>query len=451
MQLSRSVGSLVVVLGLLTTGLVGGTTIVDPDGDGVAPVAELRDGTAVFGADTDGDGLDDGDEQRYGTDPTVSDTDGDGLSDGQEVVGPGTNPLETDSDGDGLDDASEVRDHNTNPTASDTDGDGIDDGAEVTAYGTDPSDADSDADGLGDGEEVFDFETDPLAADSDADGLSDADELERYETDPVAADTDADGLEDGAEIRDHDSDPREADSDGDGLEDGTEVFEHGTDPTTSDTDGDGLTDGAESRRQDLYPDADPLRTDIFVEVDTMERTEFRRAEADRIVTEFENAPLENPDGSTGASLHFVRDETIPWASATDDGDLNGHRTRNFDRLDQGYHYLVIVENVAGDTAATNIVGKAGLGTMMVESQPERDETGSTVMHELGHSLGLSTIDYDGIDSEEYGFWRYRSVMNYNAPPDYYGFSEGGLTGFDDWGHIHDHMYTPSTSAVTVDR
>ncbi|WP_254524827.1 hypothetical protein [Natrinema caseinilyticum] len=380
MQLSRLAG-LVFALGLLTTGLVGGTTVVDPDGDGVPPLTELRHGTAVLAADTDGDGVDDGDETRYGTDPT----------------------------------------------ANDTDGDGFDDGAEVTAHETDPLEADTDGDGITDVAEVLDHETDPRASDSDADGLSDGDELEQSETDP-----------------------RRADTDGDGLADGTEVLEYDTDPKASDTDADGLTDGAETKRQDLFPGADPLRTDIYVEVDTMERTAFEQAEADRIVREFETAPLENPNGSTGASLHFVVDETLPWTSATDVGDLNEYRRRNFDRADHGYHYLVIVENVAGDSGLQNIIGKAGLGTLMVESQPERDETGSTVMHELGHSLGLSNADFEGIDSTEYAFWRYRSVMNYNAPADYYGFSGGSLTGFDDWEYIDDHMFTPSTSAVTVD-
>ncbi|WP_254761618.1 hypothetical protein [Natrinema marinum] len=401
---SRSIGMFVLVVGLLTAGLVGGTTVVDPDSDGVTLLDELRDGTAVFASDTDGDGLDDGAEKRRGTDPTVADTDGDGLDDGDELARYDTDPLD-----------------------ADTDDDGLDDGEETTAYETDPNLEDTDGDGLNDSVEVEDYGTNPLTADSDDDGLADGDELEVYETEPTDADTD-----------------------GDGINDGAEAIDYGTDPLVVDTDDDGLSDGAEIRRQDLFPDADPLRTDIYVEIDTMEGAELGRAQTERIATAFENAPLENPDGSTGASLHFIADETIPWEPSTTMHDLNGYRARYFDRAQQGYHYLVIVADVGRDSGSTNIVGKARRGTMMVEPRSDPDRLGSTTMHELGHSLGLFRSDFGGIDSEQYGFWRYRSVMNYNAPPEYYGFSSSGLTGFDDWAFFDDHMYTPSTDVVTVE-
>ncbi|WP_226480218.1 hypothetical protein [Natrinema amylolyticum] len=419
---------LVLVVGFLTVGLVGGTTVVDPDGDGVPPVVELRDGTAVFDGDTDGDGLDDGAEKRYGTDPTVGDTDGDGLADGEEVREHGTDPLEADTDGDGLDDGTERREYDTDPTETDTDGDG-----------------------LADDEEVFEYDTDPTASDSDGDGLSDFEELEAYGTDPETPDTDGDGLRDGPEVTEYESDPLATETDGDGLDDGTEVHEHGTDPAASDTDDDGLPDGAEIHRQDLYPDADPLKTDIYVEIDTMEGVDLERTEVERIVAEFDAAPLENPDGSIGGDLHMRFNETIPREPSTDTGDLNGYRSRYFDREGTGYHYLVIVDEIASERRHGNVVGKAGLGTMMVEAQSGRDETGSTVMHELGHSLGLSNTDFEGIDTDQYSFASYTSVMNYNSPPDYYGFAAGDLFNeFDDWAYIDDHMFTPATSFVTVD-
>ncbi|WP_222917693.1 hypothetical protein [Natrinema sp. SYSU A 869] len=419
---------LVLVVGLLTVGIIGGTTVVDPDGDGVSPVVELRDGTAVFDPDTDGDGLDDGIEPRFGTDPTVADTDGDGLADGEEV-----------------------RDHGTDPLEADTDGDGLDDGTEVREYDTDPNETDTDGDGLADDEEVFESDTDPTVSDLDDDELSDFEELEEYGTDPLEADTDGDGLDDGPEVHEYESDPNVSDTDGDSLDDGLEVHEHGTDPTESDTDDDGLPDGVEIHRQDLYPDADSLRTDIYVEIDTMEGVELERSEAERIVAEFDAAPLDNPDGSTGGDLHMRFNETIPRESSTDTGDLNGYRSRYFDRDGTGYHYLVIVEAIDGEQSTGNVVGKAGLGTMMVEAQSGRDETGSTVMHELGHSLGLSNTNFEGIDTDQYSFASYTSVMNYNSPPDYYGFSAGGLFNeFDDWGYIDDHMFTPATPFVTVD-
>ncbi|MDS0475568.1 hypothetical protein [Natrinema sp. 1APR25-10V2] len=400
---SRSVGISVLAIGLLTAGLVSGTAVVDPDSDGVTPVRELRDGTAVFASDTDGDGLDDGEEKQRGTDPTVADTDGDGL----------------------------------------------DDGAEFSRHDTDPTDADTDDDGLDDGEEITTHETDPELEDTDGDGLTDSAEVEEYGTNPLTTDSDDDELTDGDELETYDTDPTDADTDGDGLNDSAEATEYDTDPLVADTDDDGLSDGAEIHRRDLFPDADPLRTDIYVEIDAMEGTELGRTQTERIAAEFDDAPLENPDGSTGISLHFVYDETIPWEPSTSMNDLNGYRVKHFDRARQGYHYLAIVANVGGDSGTTNVIGKARRGTMMIEPQSDPDEMGSTAMHELGHSLGLFDSDFEGIDSEQYGFWRYRSVMNYNAPPEYYGFSSSGLTGFDDWEYFDDHMYTPSTDAVTV--
>ncbi|ELY76239.1 zinc metalloprotease [Natrinema pallidum] len=379
---SLSIAVVVLLIALLTVGLVGGTTIVDPDGDDVSPLDELRDGTAVFDGDTDGDGLDDGAEKRYGTDPTRRDTDGDGLPDGSEVRERGTDPLEADTDGDGLTDGAEVRDHGTDPTTTDTDGDGLDDADELEAHGTDP---------------------------------------------------------------------QTPDTDGDGLTDGAEVHEHGTEPTESDTDGDGLADEAELNRRNLYPDADPLSTDIYVEIDTMDGVALERSEADRIAAAFDAAPLDNPDGSTGGDLHMQFNETVPREPSTDTGDLSRYRSRYFDREGMGYHYLIIVEDIAEDRSRGTVIGKAGLGTMMVEAQPGPGETGSTVMHELGHSLGLSNGDFEGIDTDQYSFASYTSVMNYNSPRDYYGFSAGGFFNeFDDWAYIDDHMFTPATSFVSDD-
>ena len=404
MRSSRLLVGLVLTIGLVTAGILAGTTVIDPDDDGEPVVGELRDGTAPFDADTDGDGLGDGAETRHGTDPTVADTDGDALDDGDEV------------------------DH-----------------------GTDPLEADTDDDGLTDGTEVHEHGTDPLTVDSDDDGIADRAELETYETDPTDPDTDGDGLTDGAEIDDHGTEPTVADTDDDGLDDGPEVQEYRTEPTVADTDGDGLSDGAEVYRKDLFPDADPLSTDVYVEVDRMEGVAFERAELERVVAEFDDAPLANPDGSSGANLHVVANETIPRESSTDVVNLTQYRSQYFDRAGQGYHYLVIVEDVAGDTDRGNVIGKASLGTMMVESQPGRDHTGTTVMHELGHSLGLSPADFDGIDSTRYSFREYTSVMNYNTPRDYYGFSSsGGPTSFDDWDSLENHMFTPATSFITVD-
>ncbi|AGB17330.1 hypothetical protein Halru_2755 [Halovivax ruber XH-70] len=415
------------LLGLLTSGVVATTNVVDVDGDATPIVAELDQGTDPFSADTDGDGLDDGEEvDEYGTDPLVADTDGDGLADGVEVTTHGTDPLVADTDRDGLTDGAEVDEYGTAPTDSDSDDDGLRDGAEVTTHGTDPLAADTDGDGLDDGEEVDEYGTDPLAVDTDDDGLTDEAEIDEYGTDPTVADTDDDGLEDGAEV------------------------EHGTDPQRRDTDGDGLWDGMEVHASDRLPDADPLRYDVYVEVDEMSGQSLGWLEAGRVTNEFADAPIENPDGSTGVDLHFVRsDDSIPHASSTSfEDDLPSIKSTYFDNEGYGYHYLLIADSIDSDQGGygTVVLGLARSGTMLVADDSRSDATGSTVMHELGHSLGLTNRDFGGVDSETYSFAEYPSVMNYNAPLDHYGFSDGsnGPLDHDDWATIERDWYTPGT-------
>jgi hypothetical protein len=74
------------------------------------------------------------------------------------------------------------------------------------------------------------------------------------------------------------------------------------------------------------------------------------------------------------------------------------------------------------------------------------------MHELGHSLGLEPEDYRGIDSKSISFSNYPSVMNYNRPWEFYGYSNGNnsQSDFNDWGHIESDMYTPGTIELSTD-
>ncbi len=355
-----------------------------------------------------------------------------------------------DSDSDGLEDGPEVNEYGTDPAESDTDRDGLDDGVEVHEYGSDPTNSDTDDDSLEDGIEVDKYGTDPAESDTDSDGLDDDRELD-FGTDPTESDTDGDGLSDGAELDEYETDPTDPDSDNDELEDGPEVNEYATDPNNPDTDGDGLKDGWEVHRVELFPDADPLRTDIYVEVDTMEGVSFDRDEAERVAEKFEAAPISNPDGSAGANLHFVYDgQQIPHKSSADADTLRHYRRTHFDRIGKAYHYIAVVDEVGDSGSGSDTMGMGTIGYTMVESQSSDGETARIIMHELGHSLGLKSDDFSGVDSWQYSFSEYPSVMNYNSPANYLGYSEGkaGPNDFDDWRYIETEMYTPG--AVYVD-
>ena len=461
------------VLVLLLPALLAGGLVVDADGDGLATVEEFRAGTAVLGADTDGDGLADGAEVEGGTDPRLADTDGDGLADGEETargfdplavdsdedgiedpaeLDAGSDPLVADSDGDGLADGRE-RELGSDPLVADADGDGLDDAREVET-GSDPTRADTDGDGLDDGREA-DLGTDATAADTDGDGLADDREI-AGQTDPTLADSDADGLEDAREL-DLGTDPLDGDSDDDRLEDGIEA-DLETDPLDPDTDDDGFEDGPEVDRNDVLPGADPLRLDVYVEVDLVEGTDLPRSEVERVIEAYADAPV-GVEGHRGIDLHVVFDETdLPERGPTSVTDrpasgedeparIRSYAEEHFDHRGYGYHYAVVVPEVL-DVPGSEVIGEAGDGEFLIQSVERRDVRGSTFMHELAHSLGLDRNDFEGIDSEEYSVKEYPSVMNYDAGTRYYGYSAGDP--FDDWSAIVEDMYVPERSRFVED-
>ncbi|HKJ58129.1 MAG TPA: hypothetical protein VKA37_02795 [Halobacteriales archaeon] len=439
------------LLVVLLPALLGAGLVVDADGDGLSTVAELRAGTDVLAADTDADGLVDGVEVSRGTDPLSADSDADGLDDPAELEA-GTDPLVADTDGDGLDDDREVV-VGSDPLAPDSDGDGLDDAREVEV-GSDPTAVDTDGDGLDDRTEVT-AGTDPTLADTDADGVSDDREIEAG-TDPTDADTDGDGLDDGAEP-DYETDPLVADTDDDGLEDGREV-ELGTDPLVVDTDGDGFEDGPEVHRTDVLEGADPLRIDVYVEVDLVDGASLPESEVERVVEEYANAPVGRED-ARGIALHVVYDETElrdrgpvavtsrPSVVGDDMATIGSYQADHYDYRGYGYHYLLVVPEVA-DVPTFEVLGESGDGEMLVQSVDRSDVRGATFMHELGHSLGLDRNDFDGIDSAEYPVSEYPSVMNYDAGTRYYGYSSDGA--FDDWSAIVEDLYVPDTSELEED-
>ena len=112
------------------------------------------------------------------------------------------------------------------------------------------------------------------------------------------------------------TDPDAVDTDGDGLTDTAEIDTFGTNPNRTDTDGDGYPDGMEVRCARSLPDADPLRTDIYVEVDAAE-PEMLSADVRRSIREtFVDAPVSNPDGSTGIDIHLITNNTDLSANGT---------------------------------------------------------------------------------------------------------------------------------------
>lgn len=318
--------------------------------------------------------------------------------------------------------------------APDTDNDGLSDPRE-TELGTDPNVTDTDGDGLADGEEVKTYSSDPLNVDTDGDGLDDGEEANRIGTNPVRADTDDDGLNDSYEWNQLGTDPENPDSDRDKLTDGAEVNEIGTDPLTRDTDGDGLPDYAEVHHKDVLPEADPLQKDIYLEVDYMREYELPESGKRHIKTEFAQAPVSNPNGETGITLHFIRDEQIPYSETLDRDQHTDLLQEEFDNKTNGYHYVVLLDRTSATDASRGETRGSGRGGFMTASGTVSDEEMTFVfMHELGHLLGINAEAYDGVDTRAVPFSEYPSTMNYNTPRDHVSYA-GSDSEFNDWAYI----------------
>jgi hypothetical protein len=423
---------------LVCTGGVAATQSLD--GDSLPVFEEFIIGTTVGDADSDGDGLLDGREARGGTNPVHPDTDRDGVHDGAEIEN-GTDPNKKDTDGDGLSDHEELKPAKQRTIHSDS----IDDGntqLERVNGKTDPLISDTDKDGLSDGREVNTIGSSPVITDTDKDGLPDGVEVNKHRTDPTDADTDNDSLADGREIVAVGTDPRDADTDDDLAMDGMELNAE-TDPTSPDTDQDGFLDGVELSNHEHMADADPLRKDVFIEVDYADES-LRPDDGSytRLVNAFNDAPVSNPNGENRIAVHVI--EASEPATGVDET-LNMYEYVNRVYRDEsvretageGVFHVMVVEDVKHGSDDVSGVTSMDANGMLVEKH-DRDITGSILMHELGHNLGLWETVYPGIDSNEKTWDEYPSVMNYNYPryvP--YEFSPG--PGHDDWEYIEEHM------------
>lgn len=415
----------------------------------------------IFLADFDGDGLKNLDEISIGTGVFNPDTDGDGLSDGLEVNIYRTNPLITDSDNDGLDDGTEVvgylqvfeltsltfseRVYNWvleykvwngssyrtyyswlgNSWSRPYDRENILIGTGSRHATSDPLSIDTDGDGMDDKME-YEIGTDPRSKDTDNDGLDDLDEFKNYKTILLFYDTDGDLLGDGEEVNVYLTDPLNWDNDNDHLSDGIEVKGY-------DADGDNIID------VNLPAfGADPLVKDIFVEVDWMppgnKLGSYAKGKLVDVFAEH-NFVLHIDDGELGGGAETEESVNILYDNIEGVmNDLYDFKEKYFTVSRRGIFYWCLMATDKVYWRGNEVGGFNAGAIFVVAGMWSPVQAGSVFMHELGHGLGLSEDDFDGIDSKKYSFSEYRSVMNYNSPHDFYGYSDG--PPFNDWAHLN---------------
>lgn len=211
-------------------------------------------------------------------------------------------------------------------------------------------------------------------------------------------------------------------------------------PLARDSDGDGLPDIWELRgytENGVFVDlpalgANPFHKDLFVWMDYMVKNEGQAGETsfapsqtviDNIKAVFANAPVSNPDGTTGVNIHPILKNKVPYKEELgvkdDDAsvwtDFDVLKNASFPQAYQKSHRYMIWANdyqesgssgLARDIPATDFI--VSLGTFTPAGGTSWEQLG-TFIHELGHCLGLR---HGGPDDTNYKP-NYLSIMSYS--------------------------------------
>ncbi|MEZ5333660.1 MAG: hypothetical protein R2991_16870 [Thermoanaerobaculia bacterium] len=223
-----------------------------------------------------------------------------------------------------------------------------------------------------------------------------------------------------------------------------------------DTDGDAIPDSIENQSWYLDAGGSPQRQDVWVECDYMRGTVKKRNRLRRRVEQvFDRAPV--PGGIT---LHVTFDEKLPfeeqWGDVgTPEGILETFQ-KLFDTYDARFdvrpfngahadtmrpygHYCMFVESIGGDGVSGFSPGIPGdlfvvaLGQYrgQVPGRELRAAEAGTMLHELGHNLGLT---HGGARPRPHANYKpnYLSVMNYAFQFGFLRRRQGNLEFFNYW-------------------
>jgi hypothetical protein len=235
------------------------------------------------------------------------------------------------------------------------------------------------------------------------------------------------------------------------YETNTNVFNNsqstGTNPNNPDTDGDGIKDGDEvlGTIAGLNLPAlgvNPLHKDVLIEYDWFDDNvggcSFHSHRPNQTIsniisTAFNSAPVSNPDGSTGIHViqdygqggvlnggNLINDTDGVIAGTVYDSEYVAYKAANFASNRNGYfHYILMPHQystnsfssgyaeINGDDVIVSTI--CGLVDWNQNTTVNTRATAFTIMHELGHNLGL----LHGGDASLPNYKpNYNSVMNY---------------------------------------
>nr|WP_062339901.1 DUF11 domain-containing protein [Herbidospora sakaeratensis] len=248
----------------------------------------------------------------------------------------------------------------------------------------------------------------------------------------------------------------------------------------ADSDGDGFTDYEEYRGRDfngddvvdlVLPDADPARRDLYVEVDYMAGRKPQNGVYADVAQAFRDAPVTNPQtGATGIALHLIEDEQLTFVNDIDFSDTRVPGPGNdFDDVKLGsgpcgagagsfmsaadrssplcqeihafkrqrFRYAMFINELTGggrtsgraelhERGGNDFVVSLGAWPDFANVGGQRAAEAATLMHELGHTLGLAhggrrdngTLDPVNCKPNYYSVMNYlRQFANYDAGRD----------------------------------
>ena len=205
-----------------------------------------------------------------------------------------------------------------------------------------------------------------------------------------------------------------------------------------DIDGDGIPNTWEMKGYDAdgdgkvdvdYPGmgANPLKKDIFVEMDYMPDLLASEDELDRITEIYAKLPIRNPNGTTGINIHLDAGSArsakynLGGGNEVAHEQLDGKMQRwgdlylaNMDPNRRSVFHYMIWGDSHGDKGSSGqgYVGGRGfivtVGPRFWGKSATSDVRVATFVHELGHNLGMSHGGTDGVNYKP----NYMSIMNY---------------------------------------
>lgn len=195
---------------------------------------------------------------------------------------------------------------------------------------------------------------------------------------------------------------------------------------SGDLDGDGLLNGWEESGLDADGDgvidvdlpaygADPRHKDLFVETDFTTGQLPARSVYDEIVATYAEAPVDNPDGTTGITAHLDGGSAIggPYDLGGGGTEITGHpevSSASTVRENKAEYMLPGRSRVFRYMWWANIPGLCGTAFRPGSEFLAKGSCGaSTFVHELGHNLGLAHGGGDTDNNKP----NYLSVMNYS--------------------------------------